>query len=372
MKHALIITTLSRQVYMFQQVNIKCLKDLGYTVHVACNYNDYSSRLHEVEVIRHQIDFDRNPLSIKNISAQKQLKKLLSAYEFEIIHVNAPTAGFYGRIFSKNKTKKLIYTAHGFHFFRGSSFYSKIFLIIEKLLSKFTDDIITINKEDYEALIEHKFYMERRHLINGIGVNESKFAPISPVEKMDLRKNYGFSETDYLLIFVGELSRGKNQLTLLKIVKEIEDSNLKLILAGDGEIKNELQNFIDSNRLNERIFLLGYRDDIPNLLHISDLAVSASVREGLPVNIIEAMMVGLPIIVNGCRGNKDLVNKNGFVINDNNIVQWIESINLIKNNENLSNYFSKNSIRESKKYTSSTVYKQLLKVYSHTSNIIEE
>ncbi|HFI0683483.1 TPA: glycosyltransferase, partial [Streptococcus suis] len=162
-------------------------------------------------------------------------------------------------------------------------------------------------------------------------VNESKFAPISPVEKMDLRKNYGFSETDYLLIFVGELSRGKNQLTLLKIVKEIEDSNLKLILAGDGEIKNELQNFIDSNRLNERIFLLGYRDDIPNLLHISDLAVSASVREGLPVNIIEAMMVGLPIIVNGCRGNKDLVNKNGFVINDNNIVQWIESINLIKN-----------------------------------------
>ena len=189
MKKALILASVASMIEQFNMGNIKVLQELKYEVHVATNFIDsgtitreraeeLKNKLKDLNVKYYQIDFDRNVLSTKNIQAYKQVKQLIKENKYNIIHIHSPIGGVCGRLVAKKERKngtKVIYTAHGFHFFKGAP--AKNWLIyypVEKWLSKYTDCLITINEEDYN-LAKKKFKAKNVEYVPGIGVDENKF-----------------------------------------------------------------------------------------------------------------------------------------------------------------------------------------------------
>lgn len=335
MKKALILASVASMIEQFNMGNIKVLQELKYEVHVATNFIDsgtitreraeeLKNKLKDLNVKYYQIDFDRNVLSTKNIQAYKQVKQLIKENKYNIIHIHSPIGGVCGRLAARKERKngtKVIYTAHGFHFFKGAP--AKNWLIyypVEKWLSKYTDCLITINEEDYN-LAKKKFKAKNVEYVPGIGVDENKFNfEMSREERNELRKSLGINEDDFVFIYVAELSKRKNQQMLIKAISLLEPSVLekvKVLLPGKDSMNGKYHELAKNLNVDKNIQFLGYRTDIPKLMKISDLAVSTSRQEGLPVNLMEAMFCNLPIIATDCRGNRDLVPDNNLVEIDN-------------------------------------------------------
>ena len=335
MKKALILASVASMIEQFNMGNIKVLQELKYEVHVATNFIDsgtitreraeeLKNKLKDLNVKYYQIDFDRNVLSTKNIQAYKQVKQLIKENKYNIIHIHSPIGGVCGRLAARKERKngtKVIYTAHGFHFFKGAP--AKNWLIyypVEKWLSKYTDCLITINEEDYN-LAKKKFKAKNVEYVPGIGVDENKFNfEMSREERNELRKSLGINEDDFVFIYVAELSKRKNQQMLIKAISLLEPNVLekvKVLLPGKDSMNGKYQGLAKNLNVDKNIQFLGYRTDIPKLMKISDLAVSTSRQEGLPVNLMEAMFCNLPIIATDCRGNRDLVPDNNLVEIDN-------------------------------------------------------
>ena len=330
MDKILFVATIDQHIRHFHYSFLEWFKNNGYEVHVASNGEE--ELLHVDK--KHNIPFERSPFKTNNIKAYKQLKKLIEANDYKLVHCHTPMGGAIARLASISARKrglKVLYTAHGFHFYKGAP--KKNWLIyypVEKLLSRFTDVLITINEEDYELANKKKFKAHKVELVHGVGIDLKKFQPQTDQIKVDLRKKHGYRDEDFILIYVGELSYRKHQDTLIRMVEALKEDipNLKLLLVGKGDYYNEYSSLIDSLGLNNFVHLLGYRRDVPELMLLSDIAVSSSRQEGLPVNVMEAMAVGLPLVVSDCRGNRDLVkhNENGYLFDMNNFKEASELV----------------------------------------------
>ena len=353
---------------------LKWFKDRGYEVHVAAN-NDLLEE-NEVNIpycdFYHNVPFSRSPFDISNALAYVRVKKILGTHEFDLVHTHTPIASVITRLVAiKHRINglKVVYTAHGFHFFSGGSTLSWIlYYPIEKFLSRYTDLLITINKDDYNTASIHNFKPEKLVHVPGIGVDLKKFSPVLNIEEKNiLRAKYGFQETSFILFFAGELSKNKNQITLINVVYElaIKIPEIILILAGTGSERESLEKEIKIKNLENNVKLIGYRNDIPDLLKCSDVAVSASEREGLPVNLLEAMATGLPLVTSDCRGNKDLTinHVNGYTLPTYDTNGYVNAILMLHNNPELINKFGANSQLLVKEYEINTVLHKMSFLY---------
>lgn len=297
---------------------MKYFKEKGYEVHVA-------SKLEGIDVPfcdkKYDIDFARSLNLKQNINSYKQMKKVFEENHYEIVSCHTPFGGAVTRLAFKNskvKDTKMVYMAHGFHFYKGAPLLNWIlFYTAEKYLAKYTDDIITINLEDYQ--IAKKKFKSNIHYVKGIGLDNSKFDfKMTIKEKNEYRKSLGLKKDDFVMIYPAELLPRKRQTWLINTLKPLleKHSNFKVLLPGKDSMDGECQKLVKELNLEDQILFLGFRKDIPQLIKISDLAISSSRQEGLPVNIMEAMCVGLPIVVTDCRGNRDLIKngKNGYVV----------------------------------------------------------
>lgn len=367
MKKVLFTATVDSHIKCFHIPYLKYFKDKGYEVHVATNGSDTIPYCD----VKHCISFERSPFKLRNIKALINLRKIINEEKFDIIHCHTPVGGVITRLASirtrkVNKTR-VIYTAHGFHFYKGASlFYWIIFYNIEKFLSRYTDTIITINKEDYNRAKKH-FHSRIEYIPGGVGIVISRFNIIMSEEKrVSIRKSLGINKDDFVMIYTAELTNRKNQEWLINTLKNplSNNSNMHLLLAGRDDLDNKIGLLI--NKLNlSNVHLLGFRTDIPELLKISDLALSSSKSEGLPVNIIEAMASGLPIVATNCRGNRDLVENgiNGFIVNQNDSVNFIDSINKIYNKKVNVNLMKKSNIKKSAIYDLNITLEYYKKIY---------
>ena len=321
----LFVATVDTHILQFHLPYLKMFKDNGYEVHVATNGDaeiPYCDK-------KHVVPMERSPFKLNNLRAIKQLKKIIDKEKFKIIHCHTPMGSVVTRIAAMKARKngtRVIYTAHGFHFYKGASIKNwLVYYPVEKFLSRYTDTLITINEEDYE-LAKKKFHAKQIELVHGVGVDPEKFNfEMSEEEKDKLRQEVGVNKEDFVMICVGELNDNKNQIMQIEAMRELvkEKQNIKLLLAGEGDKREFLEQKIKEYNLENNVKLLGYRTDISKLLNISNLALSTSKREGLPVNVIEALMSGIPVIGTDCRGTRDLIQDgvNGYVVDIYNHVQ---------------------------------------------------
>lgn len=329
MKKVLFVATVTNHINSFHIPYLKMFKEEGYEVHVA-SFGDEPIEYCDKHF---DIPFKRNPLKMQNIKAYKELKEIIKNNKYKIIHCHTPVAGVLTRLAARKTRKynntKVIYTAHGFHFYKGAPLLNWIiYYPIEKWLSKYTDCLITINQEDYD-LAKRKFKAKQIELVHGVGIKEDKFNfTMTTEENNKLRESIGLKKDDYVLIQVGELNKNKNQIMAIKAMKELvgTNSNIKLLLVGKGTQEQFYRDKIKEYNLQNNVYILGYRRDIPELMKMSNILLSLSFREGLPVNVMEAMFCNLPIIATKCRGNIDLAkNYNMF-----NIIK-INDIEMLKN-----------------------------------------
>lgn len=369
-KKVLVVCTTDSMIFNFLIPHIKKLQEAGYIVECACSktgfYIEELQQNYKLKV--HEMPFSRSPLRIKNLVSFLKLKKLVEAGNYDIIQCHEPVGGLMGRTIGKICDKTVHYTAHGFHFFKGAPLKNwLIYFSVEKWLSKYTDLLITINKEDYNTAIERNFKAKRIELINGIGIDLNKFTPQNVEIKKQLRTEYGYGENEFILIYAGELSYRKHQDLLIDVVGllKTEIPNIKLLLAGDGAFLNKFKKQVDELGINQNVEFLGYRKDISKLMLMSDVAVSSSRQEGLPVNVMEAMATGLPLVVTDCRGNSDLVtdDMNGNVIKMDDVDGFCKSIKQLYYSEELREKYRRNSLENIKLYSLQNVLKEMKKLY---------
>ncbi len=362
----LYVTTISITMNFFVE-HIKMLKENGNIVELASNSGDgYSERVLELKCQTYNLPFSRNPLCKSNYIAYKALKNLIADGSYDIVHTHTPNASALVRLACKKMRKsglKVLYTAHGFHFYKGAPIKNwLLYYPIEKWLSKYTDVLITINQEDYD-LAAKKFCAIRVEKVNGVGININKFIDLQ-VDQLSKRKEIEIPTEAFLLLSVGELNKNKNHEVVIRALSMIDNDNIYYIICGSGMLDDYLQKIIEEFGLENRVKLLGFRNDVAELYAISDLFVFPSFREGLSVSLMEAMASGLPCVVSDIRGNRDLVNdEGGFLVSPSRIDLYVESIQKVISNELAKENFRKRNINFIQDYYMQNVLSELGKIY---------
>lgn len=345
---------------------MKWFKKQGYEVHYASMGEEPVKHCDK----HHKICFNRSPFSLDNVKAYKPLKKIIDTENYDIIHCHTPMGGVVTRLAARSARKngtKVIYTAHGFHFYNGAPKQNwAIYYTVEKLLARITDVLITINTEDYHRAL-NKMNVKEVIKINGVGVNLNRFKPVNnQQDKSILRKKYGYDPKDIILICVAELNGNKNQEFLIRCIKELIKiyPTVKLLLCGEGGYKDKYIDLINELHLKNSIILMGYRKDVNKLMQLSDIGVAASIREGLGLSLIEELATGLPIIASTNRGHNDIITSNdiGFLYITNDTHDFISNFNnLIQ-----SNYHQYASLRRDyiKKFSINRVLNTLKPTYT--------
>ncbi len=315
----LYITTLARSRFgSFVKSAIYAAQSVGAEFHIASNETGIDQSIKDAEckelgIYHHHIDINREPTAFaQNKKAYEQIIELMQTHRFDAVHCNTPMGGFLGRLCAKKaKIPYVIYQAHGFHFWTGAP--KKNWIIyypVERLLARYTDLLITINREDYARA--QKFQLRKGGkltFVHGVGVDAEKVECIA-VDKAAKRAQLGIPEDAIVFVTAGELNQNKNQTTAIEAFAQAEIPNAYFVICGEGEKKEDLEKLICKRNMENKIILAGFRRDMFEILKASDIFVLPSFREGLPGALMEAMAAGLPCMASRIRGNVDLLGRN--------------------------------------------------------------
>lgn len=327
MKRVLMLASVASMIDQFNMPNIALLQKLGYEVDVACNFiegntcsdervAELKQKLQDMHVRCYQIDFARNIKHLgQNMKALWQVEGLMKQNTYEFCHCHSPIGGVVARIAGHRTKTKVIYTAHGFHFYQGAPVMNWLmYYPVEKMLSRWTDVLITINHEDYK-LAKKKFKMKKLSYVPGIGIDTQREG-LSQKEKEEKRKELGIPQAAFLITNAAEFTPNKNQKTVIEAIEQLHNPNIYFVMCGIGEKKAELEQYVKEHGLEEHIRFVGFRNDLHEILQTSDCFVLSSFREGLSVALMEAMAEGLPVVCGRIRGNVDLIKdgKGGILV----------------------------------------------------------
>lgn len=353
----------------FSKAAIMAAEEMGWELHMGINRNNpekiksigFNLRFYNQHSYRNIFAFRDNWEAYKNLC-----RYLKDNPQIEIIHCNTPIGGVIGRLAGQKFNKKVIYTVHGFHFFKGAPLFNRTILKwIEKRLAHYTDVLITINQEDYEASQKFKLKKEgKAAYIPGVGIDLSSFCQLSTSEREEKRSELGLSQKDFVIISIGDLNGNKNIATIISALQNTPE-NCHTLICGEGPLKQDLISLAKEKGVDRRCHFLGYRKDINELLYISDAFVMASKREGLPRSTMEAMAAGLPCIVSDIRGNRDLIDdgKGGFLVKPTEVSDYSKALVKIKEDPTLRKKMSEYNKEKIKCFDINIIEKKLLEVF---------
>lgn len=319
MKKVLFVATVvKKHINYFHIPTLKLFKESGWETSV-CARNDFEIK-EECKIPYcdkyYDVLFERNPFKIINISCFLKLKKLIEKEKYDIVYCHTPVGGAIARLASikaRKKGTKVIYMAHGFHFFAGAPKINwLIYYPIEKCLSRYTDLLITINQEDYQRAL--KFKAKKVEYVPGVGIDLDKFYFDEGIRKKK-REELLISDDDFAMLSVGELTKRKNHLMVIEAMHKINNTNLHYYICGSGPLKEKIESLVKQYNLEKNVHLLGFRKDIYDICNACDLFVFPSLQEGLPVALMEAMACRMPVVCTRIRGNCNLIDeeKGGYL-----------------------------------------------------------
>ena len=370
MKKVLFVATVVRlHINMFHKPFIKWFHEQGWQVDVAANndYEDKSDCIIPYCDHFHCIPFERSPFKVGNIKAYKQLKKLLDKEQYDIIHCHTPMGSVITRLAAgsaRNRGTKVIYTAHGFHFYKGAPAINwLVYYPIERLLSRRTDLLITMNQEDYQRA--KTFKAKRIELVNGVGLDLNKFSEATLEEKKEMRLRLGLGKNDIFAVSVAQLIARKNHMVLIEAVKKLQNPHFHLFICGDGAQEEELKSRVQELGIENQIHFLGFRKDVYKICSAADMFLFASIQEGLPVAVMEAMACGLPIVASNIRGNYDLIDngKGGYLVDSMDVDGFVKVITTFLVRPQKQEQMRKYNLLKIQKYSIENVVEQMAEIY---------
>lgn len=363
----LYVTTIGTTMMFFKKFIEELLQE-GNIVDIACNTSlaDVPECYREWKCNIYQLDCSRSPLNRGNINAIRQIEKLVSENQYDIVHCHTPVAAMCTRIACRKARRngtKVFYTAHGFHFYKGAPLKNwLLYYPVEKLCAYWTDVLITINQEDY-ILAQKKMSAKQIEYVPGVGIDLQRFETVN-IDLEAKRKEFEIPNEAIVLLSVGELNTNKNHETVIRAIADMKE--VYYLIAGKGELQEYLQNIIDDLGITNRVRLLGFRNDIDELCVMSDIFCFPSYREGLGLAAIEGMASGLPLIVADNRGTRDYAknNINALCCTAESVVEFRKAIERMVKEETLRKSMGEKNKKIAKKYDVFTVIELMKELYS--------
>ena len=362
MKKILFVATVPEHFRFFHLPCFHMLREHGWQVDTVCS----EAETFPDTTRQFVVPMGRNPLDPRNLRAYRQLRKIVREGGYDVVHCHTPVGGVLARLAARGLRKKgtrVIYTAHGFHFYKGAPLLNwLLFFPIEWLMSFFTDTLITINRED-EARAKKHLHAKKTVYVHGVGCKLDRYGFADAQTKKAFRETLGVSESDTLLVYVAEQNTNKNQGVLIRAVKALsaEFPTLRLLLVGPDHIDGAYEAL--AAQLGAPVDFLGWRSDVPQILSVCDLYAASSLREGLPVNVMEAMATGLPIVAWNNRGQRALIEdgETGFLVASE--AEMIEKLRLLLTDTTLYHRFSEKEKQAVAPFGLETVLSELSEIY---------
>jgi glycosyltransferase EpsD len=384
---ALIVTSVYGFLSKFERQNVRLLQEMGFEVHYASNHDNVvyktdHDEMQEMGVIFHNIPISQSPLAIAtNRKAAFKLKQIITEENIDIVHCHTPTGGMVARLACRNLDVYMIYTAHGFHFYKGARpIHNLIYYSAEDLMSRWTDCIVTINHEDENAA--KTMHASKVYRIPGVGIDSDYYRLTYDTDRDKARERLNIEPDVFFMISVGELRENKNQMIILKTLARIrkkmaEDEakrklkpgtlKIKYGLIGSGRQEDEMREYVKKNDLSDMVCFYGYKSDIRVYLAAADVMVFPSIREGLGMAALEALSTGLPVIASENRGSKEYIidRRNGLLVSEDSTKAYSKAVLEAMLREQDSNDLSRReNIRESVSgFSRSETEKIMRKVY---------
>lgn len=381
MKRVLMVASVVSMIESFNRDNIRTLQNMGYEVHVATNFewgSMYSEEkvervkqsLREEGVTLFQIDFERDIKKMNgHVRAFQQLKHVMTTYSYAFLHCHSPIGGVIGRLVARQTDTPCMYTAHGFHFFKGSpSLNWMLYYPVERTLARLTDTIVTINQEDFSRA--QTFKTTHTFRIPGIGVDTKRIEQVHinrPLKRQSLGVD---TDTDFVLLSVGELNENKNHETIIRAIAELGDPSIRYWIAGTGDARPQLERVIRETNLTNQVQLLGFRDDVFEVMKAADCFVFPSKREGLGMAALEAMAAGLPIITSNVHGINDysVDGVTGFKCAPNDIQGFARAIRTMRLDFELSHQMGLHNTQSAKAFDVERSHEEMKQIYDTFRN----
>lgn len=371
MKKLLFVSNISNNVGSFVVASIAAAKKCGFEFYYAANWDGATKeqiaedeKKYGIKIVH--IDLDRSPYSTKNIKAYKQLVDLINKEKIDYIHCNTPVGGVLGRLAGeKCKVKKIVYEAHGFHFYEGAPKKNwMIYYPVEKWLAKKTDAIITINNEDFERAKTFKLKNNGQvYYVPGVGMDLSQYNVPDTVREIK-RNELNLKDTDFALISMGDLIDRKNYKVAIEVVAKLNNPHVHYFICGKGPEEVNLKKLAENLGVDKQVHFLGFRNDIKELLKASDTFLFTSKQEGLARSLMEAMASKIPCVVSKIRGNTELIvnNENGFLCSG--LDDYVNAIIKIMQSPDLAYKFKEKSSKHLNNFSIEKVIDCLFDVYS--------
>ena len=275
---------------------------------------------------------------IKDILAFKELAKKLKEINPQIVHTNCPKAGILGRIAAKLFTKaKVIHTTHGFVFYEGQNIFKKYFyILIERFAALFADYMVFVSNKDLQTALKYKITTPKKARLIRAGVTPKTKESLR-FNKTKLFEELGIKEGTKIVLQIANLKPEKNPIESVKIASLVckQIPNTIFLYTGTGPLKEKTENLIKEFKLESNFKLIGERDDIPHLLSIADVFLLTSIREGLPMALLEALFMKIPAVCYNVGGIAAVLKngENGVLIPFNDTKKTAESIiNILQGN----------------------------------------
>jgi len=340
MKKILFVATIFKHFRAFHMPYIEWFKQQGWLVDAMAYGDDVLENVHQ----SFNIPVSRSPFSFSNIKAIKQAREIIEREKYDIVYCHTAMGAVLARLAAKNARKKydtkVIYVAHGFHFFKGGPKKSWcMYYPMEKFLSRYTDDIVTINEEDFQLVKSHGFKNKNTYKIPGIGINTTRLIETSYETRARLRKKFGYRHDDFILIYIAEYIERKNHRFIIEALPKLIEAipNVRVMFAGRGRLMDEMKSLSSQLGVKNHIDFLGFRVDIGQCIAVADIGISSSRQEGLGINLAEEMYEGLPVIATEDRGHKELVidGKNGFLFPQLDTDVFVDRVKMLYENPEL-------------------------------------
>lgn len=368
MKRLLYIATSDIHLKTFHIPYLEWLTSNGHSVDLA--FEDRGGISFDMARHEYRIEFPRrfNALALKR--AFSRLRHIISDGEYDIVHCHTPIPSALTRLAAgglRKKRVKVLYTAHGFHFYKGGPLKNwLIYYPIELALSHFTDLIVTINSEDL-AYTNNPLWGAASERIPGIGIQPRGFCKASVDERRVLRSYLGFGENDFILLYVAEFTPRKNHRFIIEAATDLGTHipNLKILFLGRGELLEECQQLSARLDVEDKVYFMGFREDVDKFTKIADIGISASKHEGLGIALLEQMMCAIPVIACVDRGHREFVDngKTGFLFSQNDRLEFLTQVRKLHDNKVLRRTMGNQAYRRAQDFTLSRSMEKMAEIY---------
>lgn len=356
------------KTYPLQYRNIlETLFELGHEVVWAADFSGFKGDLPSVPCETEQISIQTNPLKPSNRRAYRELLAIIDKYRIQGVLCSTPIGGALARLAArKRKIVPVLYEAHGFLFFKGAPLINRtVYKWEEQLLARYTDVLITITKEDYQAAQALRLRSGRSpYFVHGAGVNVGVKVDIDKDRK---RQEIGVPEDAFVIVSAGELNKNKNTEVVVKALAGLKGQNVHYVACGVGPEEDSLRKLAADFGVTGQFHLMGYRTDMPEIMAASDVFTMMSFREGMPRSVLEAMDLGLPCVGSDTRGVRDLIDADGgFICRPTDPDAFADAFVRLKDDPALRKKMGEHNRGKVKEYSSEVVKKELYTIYKDT------